>query len=84
MKSLYRTADFKVGDSVSIEEGPLKGFIGTIKELSDATQKAKVTTKMFNRDTDVEVEYIQIKRIDAPIPETPEYEETEENGEENK
>ena len=84
LEEFVSDADFKVGDSVSIEEGPLKGFIGTVKELSDATQKAKVTTKMFNRDTDVEVEYIQIKRIDAPIPETPEYEETEENGEENK
>ena len=37
---------------------------------------------MFNRDTDVEVEYLQIKRIDAPIPESSEEEEAEENGEE--
>ena len=69
LEEFVSDADFKVGDSVSIEE------------LSDATQKAKVTTKMFNRDTDVEVEYLQIKRIDAPIPE-PSEEETEENGEE--
>jgi hypothetical protein len=24
---------------------------------------------MFGRDTDVEVEYIQIKKVDAPLPE---------------
>ena len=82
LEEFISEADFKVGDSVSIEEGPLKGFIGTVKELNDATQKAKVTTKMFNRDTDVEVEYLQIKRIDAPIPDAPEYE--EESSEEEK
>ena len=78
LEEFVSDADFKVGDSVSIEEGPLSGFIGTIKELNDAAQKAKVTTKMFNRDTDVEVEYMQIKRIDAPIPESSEEETAEE------
>ncbi len=60
---------FKVGDSVSVEDGPLKGFIGTIKELNASAQKAKIDTTMFGRSTDVEVEYIQIKKIDAPMPE---------------
>ena len=32
LEEFVSDADFKVGDSVSIEEGPLKGFIGTIKE----------------------------------------------------
>ena len=82
LEEFISEADFNIGDSVSIEEGPLKGFIGTVKELNDAAQKAKVTTKMFNRDTDVEVEYYQIKRIDAPMPDSPEYE--EESSEEEK
>jgi transcriptional antiterminator NusG len=60
---------FQVGDTVSIEDGPLKGFLGTIKELNDSTQKAKIATMMFGRSTDVEVEYIQIKKVDAPLPE---------------
>ena len=60
---------FKVGDNVSVEDGPLKGFIGTIKELNQTAQKAKIETTMFGRSTDVEVEYIQIKKIDAPMPE---------------
>ena len=63
---------FKVGDSVSVEDGPLKGFIGTIKELNAQAQKAKIETTMFGRNTDVEVEYIQIKKIDAPMPESEE------------
>lgn len=63
---------FAVGDTVSIEDGPLKGFLGTIKELNVAAQKAKIATTMFGRNTDVEVEYIQIKKVDAPLPETSE------------
>ena len=60
---------FEIGDTVSVEDGPLKGFFGTIKELNQVAQKAKITTTMFGRSTDVEVEYIQIKKVDAPLPE---------------
>ena len=58
-------ADFAVGDSVSIDAGPLAGFIGEIKELNDSTQKDKVIVLMFGKNTDVEVDYVQIKKIDA-------------------
>jgi transcriptional antiterminator NusG len=60
---------FEIGDTVSVEDGPLKGFLGTIKELNKTAQKAKISTTMFGRSTDVEVEYIQIKKVDAPMPE---------------
>ena len=60
-------ADFAVGDTVSIDAGPLAGFDGVITELNDLAQKAKVNIQMFGRSTDVEVEYIQIKKLDAPI-----------------
>ena len=61
---------FAIGDTVSVEDGPLKGFFGTVKEISQAAQKAKISTTMFGRETDVEVEYIQIKKVDAAMPET--------------
>ena len=61
---------FAVGDSVSIEEGPLKGFLGTVKEINPTAQKAKISTTMFGRTTDVEVEYLQMKKVDASIPES--------------
>ncbi len=63
---------FAVGDSVSIEEGPLKGFLGTVKEVNPSAQKAKISTTMFGRTTDVEVEYLQMKKVDASIPENSE------------
>ena len=59
---------FAVGDTVSVEDGPLKGFIGTIKELNSTAQKAKISTEMFGRATDVEVEFIQIRKVDAELP----------------
>ncbi len=56
-------ADFGVGDRVSIESGPLEGFIGVIKEINDETQRAKVEIVMFGRQQDVEIEYIQMQKI---------------------
>ena len=61
--------NFAIGDTVSVEDGPLKGFLGTIKELNESAQKAKIATSMFGRNTEVEVEYVQIKKVDAPLPE---------------
>ena len=60
---------FAIGDTVSVEDGPLQGFLGTIKELNASAQKAKISTTMFGRTTDVEVEYVQIKKVDATLPE---------------
>ena len=60
-------ADFAVGDRVNIDAGPLAGFDGVITGLNGMAQKAKVNIQMFGRSTDVEVEYIQIKKLDAPV-----------------
>ena len=65
---------FAVGDNVSIIDGPLKGFFGTIKDINPSAQKATVSTTMFGRATDVEVEYVQIEKIDGEIPEQTEEE----------
>ena len=65
LEEVVLDADFKVGDTISIDAGPLEGFDGVITELNDLSQKAKVNIQMFGRSTDVEVEYIQIKKIDG-------------------
>ena len=70
--------DFKAGDKVSIDNGPLEGFIGTIREVNDETQRAKVTIVMFGREQDVEVEYVQMKKISPEATEVPN-EQQEEN-----
>ena len=68
-------ADFTAGDRVSIDNGPLEGFIGTIKECNNETQRAKVTITMFGREQDVEVEYVQMTKISADAVEIPRDEE---------
>lgn len=68
-------ADFKIGDRVSIESGPLQGFIGTIREIDNAGQHAKVDIVMFGRPQDVEVDYVQMKRISETAIEIPAEEE---------
>ena len=60
---------FAEGDTVSIVDGPLKGFFGTIKAVNATAQKATVSTTMFGRTTDVEVEFVQIEKMDGPLPE---------------
>ena len=65
LEKVVDKVDFVVGDTVSIDAGPLAGFVGQIKELNDSTQKAKVNVLMFGRNTDVEVEYVQIRKIDV-------------------
>ena len=57
--------EFAVGDKISVDSGPLEGFEGTITELNDLAQKAKINVQMFGQNTDVEVEYIQIKKLDV-------------------
>lgn len=64
-------ADFGVGDEVLVESGPLEGFTGTVTELNNAAQKAKINVQMFGRNTDVEVEYIQIRKTAPAVQEAP-------------
>lgn len=68
LEEFLSNADFKVGDVVSMDTGPLEGFTGTITEINDAVQKARVNIMMFGRSTDVEVEYMQMKKVDVVLP----------------
>ncbi len=55
--------DFKVGDIVNITDGPFKGFDGTINEIDQAKGKLKVLVNMFGRETPVELDSLQVKRV---------------------
>ena len=57
--------DWTVGDLVQIVSGPLESFSGKVISLNDSTQKAMVNVEMFGRNTDVEVDFVQIKKISA-------------------
>ena len=68
-------ADFKAGDRVSIVSGPLAGFIGTIRELNDETQHAKIAVVMWDREQVVDLEYVAITKISPDAVEIPREEE---------
>ena len=55
--------DFAEGDDVQVVSGPLESFCGKVVSLNDATQKAMVNVSMFGRNTDVEVDYVQLKKV---------------------
>ena len=55
--------DVEVGDSIIITSGPFESFIGNISEINTEKQKIKVIVSMFGRDTSVELDFVQVKKI---------------------
>ncbi len=55
--------DVVVGDKVQIISGALESFIGTVVSVNDQSQKLKVNVEMFGRNTDVEVDFVEIKKV---------------------
>lgn len=56
--------EVSVGDMVSIKQGPMEGFAGTVDSIDKATRKLVVKVSMFGRETPVEVDYNQVALID--------------------
>ena len=55
--------DVEPGDAVKIIDGPFKDFDGKIAEIDQERGKVKVLVNMFGRDTPVELDSLQIKKI---------------------
>lgn len=55
--------DFNIGEVVNITDGPFKGFDGSINEIDPAKGKLKVLVNMFGRETPVELDSLQVKRV---------------------
>lgn len=55
--------DYKIGEVVNITDGPFKGFDGAINEIDLAKGKLKVLVNMFGRETPVELDSLQVKRV---------------------
>lgn len=51
------------GDVVRITDGPFKDFEGKVSEVDEARGKVKVLVSIFGRDTPVELDYLQIKKL---------------------
>lgn len=57
--------DFIEGDTVQILNGPLESFTGKVVSINKGTQKVMVNVEMFGRSTDVEVDFIQVKKVNV-------------------
>ena len=55
--------DFEVSDPVRISDGPFKNFEGKVDEIDEARGKVKVLVSMFGRETPVELDFLQVKKI---------------------
>ena len=55
--------NYKVGEVVNIIDGPFKGFDGTINDIDEQKGKLKVLVNMFGRETPVELDSLQVKRV---------------------
>ncbi len=57
------TVNYAIDEVVSITDGPFKGFEGTVNDIDAAKGKLKVMVSMFGRDTSVELDALQVKKI---------------------
>ena len=55
--------DVQVNDPVKINDGPFKNFEGKVSEVDEERGKVKVLVNMFGRETPVELDFLQIKKI---------------------
>jgi transcription termination/antitermination protein NusG len=56
-------AQFSIGESVKVISGPLSDFSGEISEINQDAAKLKVLVSIFGRETPVEVNFDQVKKI---------------------
>jgi len=54
--------DLKVGDSVSIIDGPFKGMIGKIDNIDSENNRLNILIDLFGQETNVDVELFQVSK----------------------
>ncbi len=56
-------AKFSVGEAVKITEGPFADFLGTIEAIDEQQGKVKVLVSIFDRETPVELDFLQVTKL---------------------
>jgi transcriptional antiterminator NusG len=55
--------DFMMNDLVRITDGPFKDYEGKVGEIDEAKGKVKVMVTIFGRETPVELDFLQVKKV---------------------
>jgi len=55
--------DLAAGDIVTIADGPFKDLEGKVGEVDEQSGKVKVLVSMFGRETPVELDFLQVKKV---------------------
>ncbi len=55
--------DFKVGDNVNVIDGPFTDSIGVVTSINESRMTITVSINIFGRETPVELEYYQAKKL---------------------
>lgn len=61
--TVKHTIDFAIDDAVMVTDGPFKELEGKIGEIDEERGKVKVLVPMFGRETPVELDFLQVKRV---------------------
>jgi len=56
-------AKFRVGDSVKVNDGPFKDFLGKVDEVNDEQGKVRVLVSVFGRETPLELDFAQVSQL---------------------
>lgn len=55
---------FVLGETIKVIDGAFNGFTGSVEEIFDEKKKLNVMVKIFGRSTPVELNYVQVEKID--------------------
>ena len=55
--------DLSINDNITIIDGPFKDLEGKVSEVDEERGKVKVLVAMFGRETPVELDFLQVKKI---------------------
>lgn len=61
--TVKHTIDLVLDDAVKISDGPFKDLEGKVSEVDFDRGKVKVLVSMFGRETPVELDFLQVKKI---------------------
>lgn len=63
LEKVVVNVDIKPNDKIEVIDGPLNGFVGTVLSVDIQNSKIKANVEMFGRDTAVDLDFSQVRKI---------------------